>query len=362
MEKLSKDLFSHKVTKVSFVLMLLVVFIHSYNLGYSKYPEKATEDTLHNLNIFIQFSLCRGFTRVAVPLFFIISGYFFFLTYKNTLSSYTAKLKSRIKSLAIPFLFWSILMFLLFYVAQSISFTKSYFADESTLVTNLNAMGVLQKVFIMPIPYQLWFIRDLFLLVLISPLIYLLTSKTKGFWIIVLVFPWFLNADIPLLFSYEPLLFFAFGSFLAIITPQLTLISVTKKTAVLLLLLWVILVITRTTLLAYYDMPLLQNGIHKTGVLIGIMAFWLSFDHLFDLKSSPTNQSFYRFSFFLFCFHEPFLTITRKVLLKMLGKSEASLIMIYFGAAAFIIFTSIILGMIIKKHLPKVYSFTTGGR
>ena len=64
----------NKITTISFLLMIMVVNIHSYNLlpiipkGY---------------NTFIQDLFSQGFSRIAVPLFFIISGYLFFLNIKE---------------------------------------------------------------------------------------------------------------------------------------------------------------------------------------------------------------------------------------------------------------------------------------
>lgn len=109
----------NKITTISFLLMIMVVNIHSYNLlpiipkGY---------------NTFIQDLFSQGFSRIAVPLFFIISGYLFFLNIKEgLLIEFLLKYKSRFKSLVIPYLFWTVFSCLLYLFLQSIPFVSVFF-------------------------------------------------------------------------------------------------------------------------------------------------------------------------------------------------------------------------------------------
>lgn len=53
------------------------------------------------------FFISRILASVAVPLFFFISGYLFFFRTTFSVDVYKKKLKSRIKTLLIPYLFWN---------------------------------------------------------------------------------------------------------------------------------------------------------------------------------------------------------------------------------------------------------------
>ena len=84
----------------------MVVFLHCYNFTDNFLLPQTTISEGLNIATFIEFFLCNGFTRIAVPIFFMISGYLFFLTYKLSIEKYFYKVKSRFLSLMIPYLIW----------------------------------------------------------------------------------------------------------------------------------------------------------------------------------------------------------------------------------------------------------------
>lgn len=119
--------------------------------------------------------------RTAVPLFFLISGYLFF--YKSSFSwpMYGSKLRKRAQTLLLPYLFWNgalvglrLLIELLFPSVLSgevkpvldygwCDWWDIFWAREPSEPGGMP----------MPINYPLWFIRDLMVLVVFSPLVYL---------------------------------------------------------------------------------------------------------------------------------------------------------------------------------------------
>jgi surface polysaccharide O-acyltransferase-like enzyme len=68
----------NKLKVVSFISIVLVIFIHSYNINYSEIQE---ESLILRFNFFTQFLISQGISRIAVPIFFAISGYLFFVNY-----------------------------------------------------------------------------------------------------------------------------------------------------------------------------------------------------------------------------------------------------------------------------------------
>jgi len=71
--------------------------------------------------------------------------------------------------------------------------------------------GRADAILLNPIPYQLWFVRDLIMLVICSPLIWYLTKSTKGLWLVVLAILWSTAPKTFEFFSNEALLFFTIG-------------------------------------------------------------------------------------------------------------------------------------------------------
>ena len=83
---------SEKIKILSFMLTVLIVVLHA---------------NMANLctggGSFLQEVMTVEVTRIAVPIFFLISGFLFFYNYQNTWSDYQRKLCARTHSLLIPY-------------------------------------------------------------------------------------------------------------------------------------------------------------------------------------------------------------------------------------------------------------------
>ena len=132
---------------------------------------------LHDFRYFFQVIL----PSVCVPGFFVISGCWLFRSYDGSPGQYAGLLKKRVFSLVIPYLFWNLAVFLLYWLAPKIPgisafFTNDKFAGRSPLMVLDLLFGVTEK----PIAYQFWFIRNLFLYAALTPLLYLLFRLPLG--------------------------------------------------------------------------------------------------------------------------------------------------------------------------------------
>ena len=110
---------SSKIKVVSFISILMVVYLHCYNYKDSCLDITTTITEGLNYGTFIEYFICNGFTRVCVPLFFIISGYLFFLRCDFSLSKYIYKVKSRFVSLVIPYFIWTSFLCIWFLLSPS---------------------------------------------------------------------------------------------------------------------------------------------------------------------------------------------------------------------------------------------------
>src|ERR1035437_2513196 len=88
---------SDKIKLLSFILIIFVLYIHS---GFH-----SNEIEGMYLNDFIQKYVSGKIGRLAVPLFFVISGYLYFLNTGNGLVTIKRKMESRIRSLLFPYIF-----------------------------------------------------------------------------------------------------------------------------------------------------------------------------------------------------------------------------------------------------------------
>ena len=106
------QLLSQVISWLRFPLILLVVFIHCPGLPdlCPWIPITSVHDCMLNIYNVSRSLVNPGLTRIAVPMFFIISGYLFFANIKTLdKEAYTRKISSRIKSLLLPYLAWNTL-------------------------------------------------------------------------------------------------------------------------------------------------------------------------------------------------------------------------------------------------------------
>ena len=101
---------------------------------------------------------------------FIISGYLFFLKFEGSISGFINQYRKRFRSLVVPYFLWSTWSLLYFFILQLFPQARPFFYND--LVVNYSFATFFDKVVIHPNAYQLWYVRDLIIMVVFSPLIY----------------------------------------------------------------------------------------------------------------------------------------------------------------------------------------------
>ena len=351
---------SEKLKIISFISMIMVVFLHSYTLVVKSLTGNVV--LTNGYNLFIQDFFSQGITRVAVPLFFMISGYLFYLKMEGTFSEFVIKFKKRIKTLALPYIFWSIWGLLFYFVLQLLPQSKPFFTKE--LIRDYSLNTLLNTIFLNPISFQLWFLRDLIVIVFLSPIIYWTIRYIKFVSVIIFLIAWFNNFDF-IIFSNEALLFFVFGAFLSLEKKKLPIQDLSMQYYWIYTYIWLAIVSCKTILVYIeFNNSIILDILLKTGILFGIIAIWSMYDILIKNKTL-IGQKFYAvtsYSFFLFAFHEPVLTVLKKGLFYMIGHEEFSSLCIYIAAPILTISFSIFIGYYFKRYIPKFYELITGGR
>lgn len=161
--------FWKKKTIVSYLLSVMVIWIHISSFANYNFDDSILAKMMLSIPFFIK----DTFSRMAVPLFFIISGAVFFRNYTN--ETYLKKLKARFFSLVIPYFVWNILN-MLFVIMTSYSFVSNYFIGREKFV--LSVKNILLSVFLYGSNGQFWFVFCLIVFVALSPLIEL-TMRSK---------------------------------------------------------------------------------------------------------------------------------------------------------------------------------------
>ncbi len=347
-----------KFRVISIICTILVVFVHSHNLLLLMSESEII--VRGGLTGFIENFISQGLTRVASPMFFMISGYLFFLNMKESRGWFLAKLKKRARSLLTPYLLWSLWGILFFFFLQTFPFTRYFFTGVR--ITDYSITDLLHTLFIQPIPYQLWFLRDLMMLVLISPVLYFLVKNFRLYPLIIFMVVWFFEIDFQV-FDSRSLLFFSIGLYFAL---NSYLISERKypRYALEFFACWVILSLVKS-IMVFKGIDFIYWAIvQKFSVLSGLLALWCLYDRYFSNTDMTKLKVFPLFSFSLFIYtsHEPILTIVKKGMLASLGKYDGGVLISYFAAPNITITLCVLVGFILKKHLQKFYNIISGGR
>ena len=191
-------------------LIVLITFAHSYSgvrVGYTLWD--GGWDTYEVLKIVVSQTL----VKVAMPTFFVISGYLFFANVTEWNSkTYLGKLQRRVKTLLIPYIVWNVLMAVKL-KSFSLNMFWAYWTEAGKQMDWLGNVQLMTA----PANMPLWFLRDLMVVSVLTPIIYICIRKIGG-WLLVIVTPLYLSgvyAFIPGLSAYA-IYFFVLGAFMGI--------------------------------------------------------------------------------------------------------------------------------------------------
>lgn len=217
---------SKAITLLRFPLIVGVVFLHSF-------PLQSTEIDWNIFNgeqFYRLFCIVTSYILpiICTPAFFFISGYLFFLNVeKFNRQVYVKKLYKRVKTLLIPYVLWNMIPYIIhmimvivkggdFFSLLSFSCFINIFWNEHSLNDVYNWAGW-PIMYIYPLNGALWYLRDLILLSVISPLVWIICKKTKQWGLLVVTFLYIFSIwpFIPL--HMKSFVFFVYGSYFAII-------------------------------------------------------------------------------------------------------------------------------------------------
>lgn len=225
------------ISSVRFPLAVMVVYVHFFGEGnviISEIDWRCFSWT--NFYDVIRVLVGSTVSQIAVPSFFLISGYLFFQGLEKwDWGIWKAKLMRRVHTLLIPYLVWNVLRYLFNVLTMGALFIHwnrleefKVWLTENTGLFVFWAMPVTG----MPVHTPFWFIRDLIVLVVLSPLsYYLLKRKNVGLIVICTLVVLYVGNLLPAIpgHSISGLLFFNVGCWLAI-GKDVGLISLLSKT------------------------------------------------------------------------------------------------------------------------------------
>lgn len=373
------ELLSKTISYLRFPLTVGVVFIH-----FSLHEGLNIRGIKHGLDnpewfFFIVNFISEVLARIAVPLFFVISGFLFFYRRDFSCEVYKGKLKSRYRSLFIPFIIWNIIA-IIWQMKCFLPIVSSFYRPVeihlslarifNTFFCNSNNNGIFvgspstdPSSGLYPIDVPLWYVRDLMVMILFSPLIYWMIRKIGFFFSIGCGLVWFLS---PLLIPRASYLgnlvtasfFFSIGAYYSIRKKNIV-VSFLKLKYTPILYLPIAIADALTKGMEY-------NGyLHKLGIVIGIIAAVVIASYFINTKKGKVSITLANSSFFIFALHNLFIGDVGKFVFTIFHVPEDNpyaMLTLYFTVPIFSILVCLSLYMLLKRYAPKVSNLLTGGR
>lgn len=365
---------SRKFRFWSFLSMFLLVFVHGYNLELRYLQPWTAPYEPMTPTAFVEYLLANGLFRFRIPMLFVISGYLYAL---HDDPPYPQRVRKRLRTLLAPYVLWSAFGILLTYVLEMIPQTRAIIVDSHVVQIDETRMTIheyhwyeiLARWIFFPVSYQLWFIRVLLIYNIAYPWIrWTLERKTaRTIFFSLATLLWMSTAGF-ILFEGEGLLFFSLGVWIqknnfSIQSPPNWLNPVGWFIA------FVVMALAKTWL-AFQGEALIGEGVyflitflHKAVAISGLIACWYGGDWL--VRWCMERRWFVwltSFSFMIYAMHAPFVAYFINPVINALQPLAAARLLAFVLLPLGIISVCVIVGAVLRKLVPGVYSFLTGGR
>ena len=276
----------NKISYLHFIMSVLVILIHSIN----------NESRFERF-----FSIDNGIGQFAVPLFFIISGFLFFRNIKS-MNDARLKLRKRIYTLLIPYLLWNLIYYMIHLLLKPGS--------------GISLAEIIDAAFTYKYNPSFWFMYQLILLSIISPIMYyvvnnLFVRTIKNNHRLIMTIALCLIAELIVILgkdiayiNEDAFIYYTFGMLLSILHNDGKIFLVSKKNIIKCLIAFVL-----AFVLNRYVFHLLLTGVDCYNVftatiiivrLIGAMVIFYFVDLFFKYRNVP---EFMAQTFFLYAIH-----------------------------------------------------------
>ena len=365
---------SQKFRFWSFIAMFLLVFVHGYNLNIRYLQPWTTPGEPLTVTAFTEYFLANGILRFRIPMLFIISGFLFAL---QDYKPYKQRTGKRFRTLILPYLIWSAIGFAFTFGLEMIPWGRNLVAtsnivridDTRVLLHDYAWYEMLVRWILIPVPYQLWFIRVLFFYNLAYPALRWCVMNRIARWIFfpVAILAW-LSTQGLVFFEGEGLLFFSLGIWIRktsfdIETPKRWLNPLVWGIAFLSL-------AAMKTVLAFLGEPVMGSAVypvmtimHKLTSLAGLIACWYGLDPLVRwCMARPWFAWLSAFSFMIYAMHAPLVAYATEWLFSWMQQVPYYRILTFVFLPMMIIALCVAVGALLRRTVPKVYLLLTGGR
>ena len=358
----------------SFISMVLLVFVHGYNLD-NRYMQPWTiPGEQMDFTTFTQYFLANGIFRFRIPMLFLISGFLYAL---HDQKPYKQRTNKRLRTLLAPYLIWSAFGLVFTYLLEIFPIGAGWVADSNIvqiddtrqLLHDYHWYELIFRWIILPVPYQLWFIRVLLIYNIAYPTIRWCVTNSKVRWAFFAIasLMW-LGTMGFVFFEGEGLLFFSLGVWI-----QKTGFDIELPRSWSSPIWWGLAFVLLTavkTILAFQGEAYLGNAIfpvliilHKIVIVSGLISCWFGLNRI--VRWCMGKRFFVwisAFSFMIYAIHAPLVAYLINPSLALLDHLPGTRMLAFILLPFSIILFAVGIGSLIRRISPKIYGLLTGGR
>lgn len=348
---------SKVLSLLRFPLAILIVLIHT-----------SFSDNKSDISFYIGKIVSEGIASIAVPTFFFISGYLFFAKYKSFgWKEYTKAMKTKVLSLVLPYLLWIVIAF------YGYGFLRGFDANISPLdfysIFWAKPQGYMVKsilgyefcILSTPALGVLWFIRDLIVAMLLTPIFWRIINYLRMYSIILFLTPYFLYLGIPIKgFGLVALTFFPLGATFSICGKDIV-TGFTRYSIIVLALFSILLIIKFGVDVSNVDH---YRIIDQLLILTGVASSFVLADKILSFSKLAAGITILgEASFFIYAGHTlPIFNPVNSIMMHLQSIPYIGYLTYYILYCVVRILIVTALYFLMKRYCPKILSVLVGGR
>jgi succinoglycan biosynthesis protein ExoH len=365
---LSRHEISQTISFARIVLIIGLVFLH-----YDQYPDvganpfSGMDASGHQVATFVN-SFTLFFFFSVVPLLSMVSGWLFFsFDAVNATTSLRQRIGRRFTSVYLPMVSWNVLYLGVLAIVFVWKPDYPLLSQMNIRFGHASAMDFVNAIFGItkhPVGFQFWFVRDLFVTALVSPLLWLSLKHTPYLGMAFLGLAWMMGSTLLIFFRTDVVFFFYLGGFLRI--RQIPL-HIGRKTSWWLLAAYLAVVTLRTLAPMLVDLsahrPEVLTAATRSMRLLGVLACWGCFQQWAQTRTGAAIASFGGLAFFLHSAHYPLIAEVKILLWPLLpSHADGWLIAHYLVSVAITVVIGMSVGLLLARNAPRVFALMNGGR
>ena len=331
----------------------MVLFIHANISSYvSGFDDRSA------IGIYTQV-ITRILVDNAVPMFFLVSGFLFFLK-RDT---YINKWRKRSKSLLVPYLVWCFIGFLIPFVFQQILGLERFFSgNELKKIADFETTDYLRMFWDLrdgaPILSTMWFLRNLIVLTMLTPIIKLLVNKAGYFFPLILTIIYLcIPFNLPGISS-TSLWWFGIGCWFSLGGGNLF-SAIRNLSGLKVSIVWLI---SFVVILFSYYWDWQYELLHSIFMVVHLVGIYILLTFISSRYSLHLIKKISIASFFIYAVHEPWMGYLIGIIFKTLNPGGIVLYILPFVFVAFAVAFSYAVYLLMKRFSPSLLNMMTGAR